>query len=113
MSTHRLCAVKEIPDGDSIEFITPFQGRDRSLIAVRKDGEVYLYLNSCPHTGLTLDFTPNQFLNFEKTHILCANHMAYFEIDTGLCISDPCPGEKLTPVNFKVRDNSIYLLPED
>jgi nitrite reductase/ring-hydroxylating ferredoxin subunit len=113
LSTHRLCAVNEIPDGDSIEFMVPFQGRDRSLISVRKDGEVYLYLNSCPHTGLTLDFTPNQFLNLEKTHILCANHMAYFEIDTGLCISDPCPGEKLTPINFEIRDDAVYLLSED
>jgi predicted RNA-binding protein with PUA-like domain len=69
LSTYRLCAVNEIPDGNSIEFMAPFQGRSRSLIAVRKDGRVYLYLNSCPHTGLTLDFTPDQFLNLEKTHI--------------------------------------------
>ena len=113
MSEHRLCAVDDIPDGNSIEFMAPFQGRERSLFAVRKAGQVYLYLNSCPHTGLTLDFTRDQFLNLEKTHILCANHMALFEIDTGVCVSQPCPGEVLTPVDFEIREDEVYLVTED
>ena len=113
MSDHRLCTIDEIPDGDSKEFMAPFQGRDRSLFAVRKDGQIYLYLNSCPHTGLTLDFTRDQFLDVEKNHILCANHLAYFEIKTGGCISQPCPGEVLTPIPFEIRDTEVFLINED
>ena len=111
--SNRLCAVEDIPDGNSTEFIAPFKGRDRSLIALRKGDDVYLYLNICPHIGLPLDFTPNQFLNLEKTYILCANHMAQFEIETGICISNPCPGEKLTPISFEIRNNQIYLITDD
>ena len=77
---------------------------------VRRDGEVYAYRNSCPHTGSPLDWVEHQFLDLDGALIQCAVHDARFLIDTGECIVGPCPGESLEPLEIRIEDAKIYLI---
>lgn len=84
-----------------------------SVFAVRKDGQVYVYQNHCPHLSIPLEFMPDQFLDSENYFIQCSTHGALFEIDSGNCVSGPCVGDKLIPIESKVEDNQVFVrLPE-
>ena len=102
----RLCAVDDIPaDGAKGFQLDKFN----SIFAVRKAGELYLYRNRCPHARLELNWMPDRFLDRSRDHIMCAAHGALFEIDSGDCISGPCPGTSLSPVAHSIVDGQLYL----
>jgi nitrite reductase/ring-hydroxylating ferredoxin subunit len=105
----KLCDLDEIDEGNSGGFFAERNGRMESYIVVRKDGDVFVYLNSCPHIGSPLDFAPGRFLNPNKTMILCSTHGALFRIEDGHCVSGPCAEQELTVVPVHIRDGTIYL----
>ena len=51
----------------------------------------------------------DQFLDYEKTHILCATHGAQFRFEDGLCVSPPCPGAHLTPVAVEISGAEVVI----
>ncbi len=102
----RLCALADIPDGGSAGIEA--DGLGRSYLALRRGASVFVYVNRCPHIGAPLDFRPGQFLNLEKTHILCSLHWALFNIEDGLCVAGPCAGDRLQAVATEVRDGILY-----
>lgn len=79
------------------------------VLAVRKNGAVYAYHNSCPHIGVPLEWLPDQFLDSEGELIQCATHGALFVIETGACIAGPCVGESLEPLPLVIQDGVVYL----
>ena len=101
----KLCAVEDIENPGS----KGFRNEKGHLFAVRRDDEVYVYENSCPHLGINLEWHENQFLDMEKRLIQCATHGALFLMDTGECIAGPCPGDKLTAIPSEIRDGAVYL----
>jgi len=104
-----LCRIGDIPDGGSAGFVVERDGRRLAFMAVRREGEVFVYVNRCPHRGLPLDFTPGRFLDSGHTHILCANHGALFRIEDGFCVAGPCAGASLRRPEMEVRDGTVYL----
>lgn len=105
-----LCRLEEIEDGQARGFALA-DGRD--IFVVRAGRAVYGYLNSCPHQGLPLDWTPDRFISAETGLILCANHGATFEIEDGRCLAGPCAGERLRPVAVAVDARGrVVLAPE-
>ncbi len=70
---------------------------------------VYVYENACPHIGTPLDWTPDRFLSVDGKHLICATLGAECTITAGLCISGACRGDRLTPVNFEIRDGVILV----
>jgi nitrite reductase/ring-hydroxylating ferredoxin subunit len=101
--------VDDIADGGSAGLNIDAPGGRRFYLAVRRGRDVHVYVNSCPHLGSPLDFTPGRFLNLEKTHILCATHGALFRIEDGYCVSGPCAGKSLRAAPFHIRDGVILL----
>ncbi|WP_299734501.1 Rieske (2Fe-2S) protein [uncultured Endozoicomonas sp.] len=101
----RLCAVNDLDDPGS----KGFHNERGHLFAVRQGQQVFVYVNSCPHFGINLEWQPDQFLDSEKRLIQCATHGAQFLIETGECIAGPCPGDQLTSVECEVRDGVVYL----
>jgi len=79
-------------------------------MVIRRDDAAFVYVNSCPHIGSPLDFRPGQFLNLERTHILCSTHGALFRIEDGHCISGPCAGDRLEAAEAIVEDGMVYLI---
>ncbi|MAR91441.1 MAG: Rieske (2Fe-2S) protein [Pseudomonadota bacterium] len=87
-----------------------FEVGGQRLFAVKKDGVIYVYRNSCPHIGIPLEFQPDEFLDLEKQFIQCANHGALFEMETGHCVAGPCVGQTLTAVEFQLDNGLIRIL---
>jgi nitrite reductase/ring-hydroxylating ferredoxin subunit len=106
-----LCRLKDIPDGGAKGF-PPAPGGFTGLMAVRQGDAVFVYVNSCPHIGTPLDWTPDRFLSADGKRIICATHGAEFQIVDGLCIRGPCHGDRLEPVMIQIKDGTIYV-PND
>ena len=108
-----LCALEEIEDGESKGFyLEPTDPDGLSVFVVREGERVYGYVNSCPHTGVALEFTPDRFLNGDGSYILCSTHGALFEIEDGYCIAGPCTGQSLTPATLDVSSSGQVILRE-
>ena len=101
----RLCAPHELAEGQSRGFLLG----ETKLLAVRKDGLVYLYQNRCPHRGIPLEWLPDQFLDHSASLIQCATHGALFLIDTGECVAGPCAGQSLTALACREDATGIWV----
>lgn len=107
-SGQRLCALEDIPDGDSRGFLPSEHNEDR-LFAVRRGNTVHVYLNSCPHTWGPLDWARHKFLAAPGGEIVCFGHGARFDVASGVCTAGVCLGQRLIAVPAQVRDGVVYL----
>ncbi len=105
----RLCRLDDVGEGSSRGLTASCAGRMYDVFVVHKHGEVYAYLNRCPHTGGPLDWVPDQFLSLDGQHIQCATHAALFRIDDGFCIAGPCSGQSLARLPVFVKDGEVCL----
>jgi len=104
-----LCSLQDI-DPDSGKEVLVQDGDGRQYIALFRQGDaVKAYLNSCPHQGRSLNWAPDQFLIDKDGTLVCPHHGACFEISSGVCVSGPCEGASLVPVEIEVRDGIIHL----
>ena len=102
-----LCRVGELADPGSKGF-EDIDGQ-KPFFVVRRGPEVFGYRNTCPHYGAPLDWKPDAFLSYDKDMILCSMHSALFNIDDGICVDGPCPGQGLEPVTLELKDGRIFL----
>ena len=110
MKDKKLCNISDIDDGDSAAFTIDVGGKPKMVLAVRKDDNVFVYLNSCPHTGGPLDIRAGKFLTKEKKHILCSTHGALFNIENGFCVFGPCKSSFLEAMPVTVQDGKVLIL---
>jgi nitrite reductase/ring-hydroxylating ferredoxin subunit len=101
----QLCHINEIPDNTAKSFVVD----ELIFFAVKKESEVFLYLNQCPHLGVELNWQEDQFLDSENALIHCSTHGALFVIESGKCVAGPCMGDSLTPLPFTVVDGFITI----
>ena len=90
----------------------PAAGGFLGLFALRQGDGIQVFINSCPHIGVALDWLPNRFLSTDNTHIVCAMHGARFRLSDGLCVAGPCLGDRLEAVMIEIKDGTLYV-PED
>ncbi|MGE8064124.1 Rieske (2Fe-2S) protein [Pseudomonas sp. NPDC089569] len=100
-----LCMTSELEDASSRGFVL----EGEKLFAVRRSGLVYVYINRCPHRGVGLEWTPDQFLDSSNSLIQCASHGALFLIENGECVAGPCAGQSLTPVECREDAQGIWI----
>ncbi len=105
-----LCNIQDIPEEDA----RGFDLDGESLVVIRRDGQIFVYRNWCPHLGIELNFMPDVFLDSDQTFVQCANHGALFRIEDGYCVSGPCAQQSLVSVPFRVVADEIHIdaLPE-
>ncbi|MDX1443256.1 MAG: Rieske (2Fe-2S) protein [Gammaproteobacteria bacterium] len=106
---HDICSIDDIPDPGSKEFVI---GEGQSAwygFVVKKDGEVFAYANTCPHTGAMLNWAPDRFLTKAGDRIMCGVHGAIFEIETGYCEMGPCKGQSLRDMQVSVEDGRVMV----
>ncbi len=101
-----LCPLADIPDPGGRGFNV---GAREPMLVIRRGGDVFGYVNVCPHMGLPLDWKPDVFLSVDKSLIQCANHGARFDIATGSCVAGPCPGRTLRPVALRIVNGLVML----
>ena len=89
-----LCHIDEIDDESS----KGFELGEEHFFAVKKDGELYVYRNQCPHLGTELNWQQDQFLDMDGALIQCSTHGALFLIESGECVyRDPAWGKLCKP----------------
>jgi nitrite reductase/ring-hydroxylating ferredoxin subunit len=105
-----LCRVEDIADGQSRGFHP--QGNDDRLFAVRRGASVYVYMNTCPHNWRPLEYAKDRFLSADGAEIMCYAHGAHFTIESGVCVSGPCEGDRLIAVPARVDDGVVIISSE-
>lgn len=108
MVRHRLCAVSELAEGQARQFALPLAERPLEAFVVKWRGRLHAYINSCPHTGVALNWLPHEFFDLDGRHIQCAMHGALFRPDDGYCVWGPCAGRALSPLTVEVQDGVAY-----
>lgn len=108
----RLCLLSDIADHSAKGFNVAIDGEEKAIFLVRDGADVYGYINSCPHTGVNLDWMPDEFMDITGKLIQCATHGAQFQIRDGFCYYGPCAGDSLRPVRLFNDDGVIFLMQE-
>ena len=99
----------ELADSGSREFRIgdgdwPFKG-----FVVRKGDQVFAYQNYCMHVGHPLNWQPDSFLTTDGSQIICASHGAIYDIESGVCVSGPCPGKVLRTVAVEINAGMVVV----
>lgn len=104
-----LCRLEDIADGGTLGVLPNARGRDTVLL-VRQGNRVFAWVNNCPHYDRApLGWRKDDFLNGDKTRILCSAHGALFRIEDGVCEIGPCLGQSLTPVSIRLDGGTVWL----
>jgi len=72
-------------------------------------GVLAAYKNSCPHTGAPLNWTPDKFLSLAGEYIQCSIHGARFLLNDGRCITGPCVGKELVPLQVFEKNGELLI----
>ncbi|MFB6196555.1 MAG: Rieske (2Fe-2S) protein [Haloplanus sp.] len=107
----RITALDSVPTDTTFLFTVRHRDTDerREAVLVRvADGAVRGWLNSCRHL-LDVRLDKGSGAPMRDGELVCANHGAYFEADTGRCTFGPCEGATLVDVGVAVREGDVYL----
>lgn len=107
---HRLGGTNEIEEGKSKAYTITINHKAISLLVVHHLGKFYAYKNHCPHTGINLNWQPDQFLDITEQYIQCSTHGALFRIENGLCEWGPCLGQHLQSLTIAAKDGALFLV---
>jgi nitrite reductase/ring-hydroxylating ferredoxin subunit len=110
----RITAVEEVPDDTTFLFTVRDEesGERDEAILTRLDDEITGWLNRCMHfQHIRLD--KGSGAPKRDGELVCANHGALFEDDTGRCTHGPCEGAYLNAVEVETRDGAVYLTDDD
>ena len=110
----RIVAVEDVPTDSTYLFTVRERdsGEEREAILVGSDGKVHAWLNYCQHyTHINID--KGSGAEMRNGELICTNHGAYFESDSGYCNHGPCKGAYLNKIEIAVDDGAVYLADED
>ena len=105
---------EKICDTDSLtelfcrEFTLKTATAEKEAFLIYFNQQCYAYENSCPHTGVNLNWKDEQFFSVDGLFLQCCVHGALFEPDTGRCVRGPCLGQSLKPVKIMNKNGSIF-----
>lgn len=109
MKAEPVCRINDVPLNSACGFEVVKNGTIINIIVVNWKNKFSLYKNHCPHTGVGLEWTPNNFFNRDNTYLQCSTHGALFRPDDGLCIAGPCAGKSLEKLPITIIKKSVYL----
>jgi nitrite reductase/ring-hydroxylating ferredoxin subunit len=105
-------AMMAVPVVPHFHFDDPDLGRvkARGLLVARRMGRLFVYANVCRHIPLTLDLGDGEVAGLDGRHFLCHHHGARYRIEDGKCISGPCEGESLIPIEHSIEDGELVVV---
>ncbi len=110
-ATRLICESSRLVEGGSgARFDLHWGTKSLLAFAVRKNGKVHAYLNSCPHQGTELDWQEGEFFDESTLYLICATHGATFYPESGYCCAGPCKGRSLVKVAVEECDGHLYWL---
>lgn len=102
-----LGALDQIVDGRARNFVIQMRAGRFHGFVVRRGDAVFGYVDRCPHAGLPLSQTLDDYLTPDGSLIACSWHGALFGIDDGRCVGGPCAGQALTPWPVAVHEGQL------
>ncbi|WP_435345172.1 Rieske (2Fe-2S) protein [Haloarchaeobius sp. HRN-SO-5] len=106
----RIAPVEAVPTDTTLLVTVRDEETDeeREAVLVQEDDEVVAWLNYCQHlTHIKLD--KGSGAPVRDGELVCANHGAMFDADTGRCTYGPCKGAYLNGLDVTVDDGVVYL----
>lgn len=80
------------------------------MFVVRRGTLLRAYLNLCPHFSLPLNQEPDRFLSPDGETLLCSQHFAEFDIESGRCIAGACLGSHLDAIPVHIdKDRNLRI----
>ncbi len=117
----QIVPIDEVPDDSTFLFRvretgngidSPEDDDEREAILLEADEGVVAWLNYCQHfTHIKLD--KGSGASMRNGEIVCRNHGAMFEADSGVCTFGPCEGAYLEDLAVTVEDGDVYLTDPD
>jgi nitrite reductase/ring-hydroxylating ferredoxin subunit len=104
-----ICPLHELGDPGARGFTMGAGDWPLRGFVVRRGETVRAYVNHCPHAGFPLNWQADQFLAPHAPLILCVMHGALFDIEDGKCVSGPCEGSALYPLQVSVQKGYVIL----
>lgn len=81
--------------GETKAFTFIRQGVEQEGFVLFYGGRFEAFVNRCPHWNVDLDLGRGEFFDERFDAIVCRNHGALFEPNTGRCRAGPCVGAGL------------------
>ncbi len=113
-AAERITTLADVPDESTLCFrvTNGVDGEQEAILVRERAGEVACWLNYCQHlTHIKLD--KGSGAPMRDGELICANHGAYFEADSGECTHGPCKGAYLTAIDVTVTNGEIYLTDDE
>ena len=108
----RLCAAEALVEkGRAVVFDVVHYREPARAFAMRFEGHVVAYLNRCVHVPTELDWQPGEFLDGDRTFIVCAIHGATYAPQSGHCVGGPCGSGRLVRIATVERDGAVWWQP--
>jgi nitrite reductase/ring-hydroxylating ferredoxin subunit len=109
----RIPETKSLKHGETRLFTFPSRYGDLQGFVIRYGENLHAYENKCLHWPIPLDFGDGDFYYAKINRIVCKNHGAEYDPETGICDAGPCGGEALIrfPVTFDGSD-ALVTIPE-
>lgn len=104
----KICDLKNLTELSGKEFSVKNDGFIQDAFLIYFKQHCYAYENSCPHTGVNLNWQKEQFFSLDGFFLQCSLHGALFKPNSGLCVSGPCQGECLKPISIFIEDDVVY-----
>lgn len=108
-----LCRIDDMADPSSVPFNIGFDdGEEVECFAVRRGGDIFAYVNQCPHEEMPLQWEGGSFLSLDKQRIFCQVHGASFDMASGAAVSGPAlPDGCLMKVPLLIENGEVRLKP--
>jgi nitrite reductase/ring-hydroxylating ferredoxin subunit len=104
----KICDLKDLAELSCREFRVKNDVLTQDAFLIYFKQHCYAYENSCPHTGVTLNWQKEQFFSLDGFFLQCSLHGALFKPDSGECVSGPCQGQSLQPISLFIEDDAVY-----
>lgn len=99
--------IDQIADGRARNFVIQMRAGRFHGFVVRRGDAAFGYVDRCPHAGLPLAQTLDDYLTPDGALIACSWHGALFDVADGNCVGGPCAGQSLTPWPVGVREGQL------
>lgn len=104
----KICDLQNLAERSCKEFILKNDGGEKDAFLIFFEQRCYAYENSCPHTGVNLNWQKERFFSFDGGFLQCSLHGALFKPDSGMCLRGPCQGDNLKPISLTIEDGTVY-----